>query len=199
MAFFSRLLLNCCILLCVLCCSNGCEFVGIPKTNDPVDKLKWAHAAYLHGRSLAAEQLLNEAIKIFTSTNNELMLGCAYNFYGQFELEYGNKEHALYFKRAIAYFEKSLYHFDNYYGSLNANPNEEYYKESIQHATNSAFTLGELLQLNNDNAGACKYFDISYKYYKMQKEYRPGIIIQSPGYGLFEEALQDKRNISKCK
>ena len=81
-----------------------CAAMGVPETNNPIEKLKWARELYdQQGRPLQAERLINEAIEICQVNSDNSCLSRAYRDYGFFfrsKWEKYYKENGIYDKTA---------------------------------------------------------------------------------------------------
>ncbi len=175
----------------------GCAAFGIPETSDPIEKLKWAEAALRAGRPIPAERLLKEAIPLLEQEENWGMLGAAYNIYGR--LDYvAPKGKDINYYYAIMNFDKSLEYIEKYLNENEIDKKDKFYNLYYQWATNSAFSLGELYQVNKIYVLSCYYFDKSFEYYNVQLKINPRADIGARGFKSFKEGVKRNKEWSNC-
>jgi hypothetical protein len=186
------------ISLCLIFTSlYGCAGVGIPESSNPIEKIQWADNAIRSGRAGIAEKLLKEAIPMLEQEKNWGMLSRAYNVYGLLEYHFpGNKDKTYY--HAIMNFNKSLDYFEIFLAEKGLDKNDRFYTFYHQWATNSAFSLGELYQVNKNYKLSCYFFDKSLKYYNEQLELKPDADLVAVGFKSFQEAIDKNKEWANC-
>lgn len=175
----------------------GCAGIGIPESSDPTDKIQWADTALRSGRPGPAEKLLNEAILMLENKKDFGGLSQAYNIYGLLEYHFtGNNDKTYY--RAIINFNKSLDYFEKFLLEKGLDKKDRFYTFYYQWATNSAFSLGEIYQVNKNYKLSCYFFNKSFEYYNEQLKIKPDADIAAVGFNNFEEAIEKNKEWSNC-
>ena len=181
---------------------NGCAFVGVPATSDPAKKL--AHAADLidQGRPLSAEQLIREALDIYTRESNEVGTAEAYRLMASFFRSKAVQEtrgwyikngfqdksasYETRFQKSIEYYKKAEAIFIKYkeYGDL----------------TNVYLNIGYAYYGLGDDDKTCESFKKSLDSNRQYLAANPGSpVILPKGYRTYEEYISEDMKAWKCK
>jgi tetratricopeptide (TPR) repeat protein len=181
---------------------GGCAAVGVPTTNDPIEKLKWATDLYNNqGRPLPAENLIQEAITICESTNNQSCLGKAYSEYGFFlRAPSVRANEAAY--RKYGFLDKSV-NFDN-----RLLKSKEKFEASIKYylATNeydsltaAYLNLGFAYYFLNEQTNECAPYSKSLEYNQKNIEANPNAKVVTPnGFSSFSDYVKFQQNRAGC-
>jgi tetratricopeptide (TPR) repeat protein len=177
----------------------GCAAMGVPETNDPHEKLRWAiELLDRQMRPLPAERLINEAILICTKNNDRDCLAHAYLTYGFFfcspslvkwqkvyqknGFQDKTASYETRFIKSKEYFEKSIPIFDEL-GQFDA-------------LTNAYLNLGFVYEHLDNKAGACESYTKSLENYRKNIERNPSADVALPtGFTNYADYLsvQQKR------
>jgi tetratricopeptide (TPR) repeat protein len=187
----------------LLIAMNGCAFVGVPATNNPAKKL--ADADDLIGyqrRPLPAEQLIREALEIYTQENNEVGMAQAYKTYGYF-LRSKSIEEAKGWYIKNGFQDKSASYETRYSSSI------AYYQKAetifLKHKmydelTNVYLNMGYAYDGLGNNDKTCESFRKSLDSNRQYLAADPNApVILPEGYKTYEEYMAKHLNAWKCK
>lgn len=177
----------------------GCAAVGVPTTNDPIEKLKWAEDLYNNqGRPLPAESLIREAIDICEKKGDQSCLGRAYLQYGFFFRSPSLAANSATYTK-IGFLDKSATLDNRYLKS------KEYFEKSVNHFLNTTeydliatayLNLGFAYYFLKEPKSECEPYLKSLEFYKKNIAVNPDAKIVIPnGVSSFPEyiAIQQKR------
>lgn len=180
----------------------GCAAMGVPETNDPREKLKWANELFdRQARPLPAERLINEAISICTQNNDRECLAQAYITYGFFFRSRSiEKWQKIYreqgFKdKTATYDTRSLM-------------SKEYFEKAIpiwtelgrfDGLTHAYLNLGFAYEFLDNKAGACEPYIKSLESYLKNIELNPSANVVLPkGFTKYEDYLSIQQKRAGC-
>jgi tetratricopeptide (TPR) repeat protein len=181
----------------------GCAAIGVPSTDDPAKKLRWATELFdNHDRQIPAERLINEAQEIYKKENDDAGIAEVYRVYGLFLKsravrvspnyfhEYGFSDKSVTYEtrysKAIEYFEKS----------------RALYKQigNGRHFANIELQIGLTYQFMNNTEAACSAFDRSLQEYQimMKADINTKVVLPRE-YKNFKDGIADIKKSGGCK
>lgn len=188
------------ILLATIIC--GCEAIGVPFTDDPSKKLGMAVELLDHeNRPLPAERLIEEAISIYKSNNDEAGLAGANDVYGYFFRSVTVSNWGKYFMEH-PFIDKSATYQGRYaksrdYYQLAANTYMS--KGMLDKAANIHYSIGITYELQQDKNSACAMFDQAIADHAGYESSHPGITYNLPaGVKTYQEYVQREKQKVGC-
>ena len=174
----------------------GCAAAGVPYTNDPEQKIKYAHELINSNRAIPAEKLLKEAVEIYTEKDDKQGLAKSYSELGAFYLTNAYKNYKSFYEKhneydykrdqSVKYYLKS----EELFLSVN-----EYYS-----ASNMALRLGDLHKIRDEKELSCKAYDRSITHHDLGKKEHPDKKLFLPkGYNTFIDYIEERLVENKCK
>lgn len=180
----------------------GCAAVGVLETNDPDIKIRDAYELFDHEqRPLPAERLIQQAIAIYQSNNDDLGLGGAYRAYGFFFRSASiTKWHKIY--EASAFIEAGATYVNRYDKSI------EYFEKSAaifeKHQNFSALTniylnMGFTYEFASQPEKACEQYKKSLICSQRQIKNHPDASVTLPqGFSSYETYITSILERLKC-
>lgn len=181
---------------------SGCAAMGVPETNDPREKLKWATELFdRQMRPLPAERLINEAISICTQNNDRECLAEAYTRYGFFFRSTAiEKWHKVYQEKG---FQDKTATYDRRHLK-----SKEYFEKSIpiwaelerfDGLTHAYLNIAFAYEFLGDKAGACDPYTRSLEGYRKNIERNPSANVAIPkGFKDYEDYLYSQQRRAGC-
>lgn len=181
---------------------GGCAAAFVPYTSDPARKLGWAaELMENHDRPLPAESLINEAIEIYTSQQNELGLAEAYRVYGLFFKSYAVTKRKIYFQE-YGFLDKSATYDKRYEKAL------EYFDKSkdifqknnvLDRLSNVYIQIGITYARMNNSIAACNAYNEGLKIHQNLMKQNPEFKYVLPKqYSDFSAGVSDLKNKTGC-
>jgi tetratricopeptide (TPR) repeat protein len=181
---------------------SGCAAMGVPETNDPIEKLKWADELYdQQGRPLPAERLINEAIEICKRNNDLSCLGRAYLSYGFFFRAPSVEKWQKYYKENGFYDRTAAY-------ENRLMKSKEYFEAAISKfmetkeydaLTNAYLNLGFTYYFMGDHNSECEPYAKSLEFYLKNIETNPDAnVALPPGFSSYKEYIRVQQERAGC-
>ena len=179
----------------------ACEAVGVPKTNDPTEKLNYARLLLRDDRPLPAERLIGESIEVYESRGDNGGLATAHYAYAWFLAgdavetsegwyrENGFRDSPVDFdsrrQEAVRYFRLAATGFTQ--------------TGKFADAANAYFDLGIAEARNGDREPACRAFTESLKNFYTYLRWAPAPEFRVPkGVSSYEEYVISPAAVSGC-
>ena len=195
---------NCRIVICLLISFTlvGCAAMGVPETNDPIEKLKWADELYdQQGRPLPAERLINEAIEICKGNNDLSCLGRAYLSYGFFFRSPSLEKWQNYYKENGFYDKTATY-------ENRLTKSKEYFEKAISkfmetreydYLTNAYLNLGFTYYFIGDHKAECEPYAKSLEFHLRHIKTNPDANVALPtGFSSYKEYVRVQQERAGC-
>ncbi len=177
----------------------GCAAVGVPLTFSPEKKITYAQTLFQEfDRPLPAQDLIEEAIKIYKDRNDQFGLAIAYQTYGDFLQSTAVGQWS-----KMKFFDKSVIHENRYQKAL------EYYKKALDISENISdyamassvyFSIGRLYFLYfEDKDIVCDSFSKSIEKHLMFRRNNPNTkLILPQGYNNFVDYVNAAQKQAGC-